>query len=548
MRIQDDARRSASGPRATVLQQHPYSLSSPPYFLSEEPEDAAAMSDQPEPVLPARQDKTILRILRTMAVGHMFLGLALALSSVMLEAYLHEPLFFGLAASGAILGACGVILRLNLERRVTLQSPLVFYLLPYADFVNVGLWLLLFGMNGPILLFFAYVLLSTALLLGSRQALVLTLIAGGTICAVTVSQTFNQITPVLNTPKTFSLPMTLSLTMLGLGLVAYVARLFSLNLDRFTHESARQSEDLLHQRLQFSQQQHQLTEELEALNEDLAQYLKGKTQTRISEFFELLAPLQKNLNAVLEQGEKLLYAAAYATRVQEKIAVLKQALERANIGDRSAVQVLASPSKTPLDTFTQPLVSICQQWFELQHVFQRARMEYQSLASLTADLGMLRQSLVSTDAAFSEMYTRSTQGARHLHALLESEGAAREYSSGSLNSERPILREMELRARQQSSGLEMLRDRLRVISERMEHIEGELRKAGEGMEQALKLPSSSRPMPRFPERPELTGPKGAPRATNPLTPPPYPAPARHPSGPLTPQGSLPDADGSHLIH
>lgn len=548
MRVQDDARRSASGPRATVLQQHPYLMSSSSYSLLEEPEDEAAMSEQPEPVLPARQDKTILRILRAMAMGHLFLGLALALSSVMLEAYLHEPLFFGLAASGAILGACGVILRLNLERRVTLQSPLVFYLLPYADFVNVGLWLLLFGMNGPILLFFAYVLLSTALLLGSRQALILTLIAGGTICAVTVSQTYNQITPVLNVPEAFGLPIMLSLTMLALGLIAYVARLFSLNLDRFTHESARQSEDLLHQRLQFSQQQHQLTEELEALNEDLTQYLKGKTQTRISEFFEMLAPLQKNLNAVLEQGEKLLYAAAYTNRLQEKITALKQALERANIGDRSAVQVLASPSKTSLDTLTQPLVSICQQWFELQQVFQRARAEYQSLASLTADLAMLRQSLISTDAAFSEMNTRAAQGARHLHALLESEGATTSRGSGSLNSERPLLREMELRARQQSSGLEVLRERLRIISERLEHIESDLRKAGEGMEQALKLPSSSRPMPRFPERPEVTGPKGAPRATNPLTPPPYKASGQHLSGPLTPQGALPDADGPRLIH
>jgi hypothetical protein len=398
------------------------------------------------------------------------------------------------------------------------------------------------------LLFFAYVLLSTALLLGSRQALVLTLIAGGTICAVTLSQAYNQITPVLHAPQAFSLPLMLSLTLLALGLIAYVARLFSLNLDRFTHESARQSEDLLHQRLQFSQQEHQLTEELEALNEDLTQYLKGKTQTRISEFFEMLAPVQKNLNAVLEQGEKLLYAAAYTNRLQERIAALKQALERANIGDRSAVQILASSSKTTLDTLTQPLVSICQQWFELQQAFQRARAEYQSLASLTADLAMLHQSLGSTDAVFGEMSTRSTQGARHLHALLESEGTAREYGSGSLNNERPILREMELRAHQQSSGLEMLRARLRVISERMEYIEGELRKVGEGMEQALRLPTSSRPMPRFPERPEVTGPKISPRATNPLTPPPFRAPSQHLSGPLTPQGSLPDADGPHLIH
>jgi hypothetical protein len=89
MRVQDDARRSASGPRATVLKKHPYLLSSPSYFLSEETEDEAAMSEQAEPILPARQDKTILHILRAMAMGHLFLGLALALSSVILEAYLH---------------------------------------------------------------------------------------------------------------------------------------------------------------------------------------------------------------------------------------------------------------------------------------------------------------------------------------------------------------------------------------------------------------------------------------------------------------------------
>jgi hypothetical protein len=548
MRLQDDARRSASGPRATVLQQRLRPTPTPPPFFPGEEPDETVMSKPPEPVAPTRQDKTILRILRTMAMGHLFLGLALALGSVILEAFLHQPLFFGLAASGAILGACGVILRLNLERRVTLQSPLVFYLLPYTDFVNVGLWLLLFGMNGPILLFFAYVILSTALLLGSRQAIALTLIAGGTICAVTLSQKFEQITPTLTLPEAFNLPILLSLTVLALGLIAYAARLFSLNLDRFTHESARQSEDLLHQRLQFSQQQQQLTEELEALNEDLTHYLTGKTQTRVSAFFELLAPLQKNLNAVLEQGEKLLYAAAYANRLQEKITVLKQTLERAYLGDRSALQMLASPSKTALDALSQPLVSISQQWFELQYLFQRARAEYQSMTSLTADLAMLRQSLNSADAALSEMLARSTQGARHLHALFETDGTTRQHTSGSLNNERPLLREMELRANQQSSGLELLRARLKVLSERLEYVEQALRKVGEGLEQALKIPSPSRPMPRAPEQPDFSEPKRQPRATSPLTLPAHPAPARHFSGPLTPPGPLPDPDGPRLVH
>lgn len=547
MPVSDDARRSASGPRATVLPQHSYRESPPSFFTEKEP-DGTAMNELPDVVPPARQDTAILRILRTMAMGHLFLGLMLALGSVLLEAILHQPLFFGLAASGAILGACGVILRLNLERRVTIQSPLVFYLLPYADFANVGLWLLLFGMNGPILLFFAYVILSTALLLGNRQAISLTLIAGGAICAVTVSQTISQSNLAFTLPKNVSLPLTVSVTLLGLGLVAYVARLFSLNLDRFTHESARQSEDLLRQRLQFAQQQQQLTEELEALNEQLAQYLSGKTQTRVSEFFELLAPIHKSLNAVLEQGEKLLYAAAYANRLQEKITILKQALERMMVGDRSALQVVANPTKTTLDALSQPLFTISQQWVDLQQMFQRARAEYQSMASLTADLVVLRQNLDAADAVLGEMYTRSTQSARHLHALLESEGTGRDHSSGSLNSERPILREMELRARHQSSSLEVLRTRLRVLSERLEQVELALRKVGEGLEQALRIPSPSRPMPRMPEATDSTGPK-LPRSTNPLTPPPHPAPARHFSGPLTSSGPLPDTDGGpRLIH
>jgi hypothetical protein len=547
MRVQDDARRPASGPRATVLPQYPH-LTPFPSFSAEKAPDQAEMEAPPGPMLPARQDKTILRILRTMAMGHLFAGLALALGSVIVEAMLHQSLFFGLAASGAILGACGVILRLNLERRVTLQSPLIFYLLPYADFANVGLWLLLFGMTGPILLFFAYVILSTALLLGSRQAISLALIAGGTICAVALSQTFNQITPALNLPEDWSLPFQLSLTVLALGLVAYVARLFSLNLDRFTHESARQSEDLLHQRFQLTQHQQRLAEELEALNEDLNQYLSGKTQTRVSAFLELLTPVHKSLNAVLEQGEKLLYAAAYANRLQERVAVLKQTIERITMGDRSAIQMLASPTKTVLDSISQPMVAISQQWLELQQLFQHARAEYQSMAGLTADLAVLRQHLDTADAALSEMYTRSSQSARHLHALLDNEGGTRDYSSGPLSSERPLLREMELRARQQSASLEVLRTRLKVLGERMEHIELSLRQAGEGLEQALRIPSPSRPMPRIPEHSDSSGPKGLPRTTSPLTPPPNQAPARRFSGPLTPPGPLSENEGSRLIH
>jgi hypothetical protein len=289
--------------------------------------------------------------------------------------------------------------------------------------VNVGLWLLLFGVTGPILLFFAYVILSTALLLGSRHALSMTLMTGVTVCAVSLMQSVNLISPALTLSPEIALPFMLTMTVIALGLVAYVARLFSLNLDRFTSESARQSEDLARQRMHISHHDRQLAEEVQTLNEYLTHYLTGQTQTRLPATLEVLAPVQKNLNVLLEHGERLLHAAALVNRLQERISLVKQSLERLIIGDRSAIQVLNSASKTTLDQLSQPLVTLGQQWYELQSLFQRARAEYQSLNSLTTDLAMLRQSLNSANAALSEMMARAMQSTHHLHAMLESDGA-----------------------------------------------------------------------------------------------------------------------------
>jgi hypothetical protein len=111
---------------------------------------------------------------------------------------------------------------------------------------------------------------------------------------------------------------------------------------------------------------------------------------------------------------------------------------------------------------------------------------------------------------------------------------------------------LELRSRQQTSGLELVRTRLLMTNERLEVIENELRKASEGLEQALRIPSPSRPMPSIPsmlpERADsIALPSRPPRGTNPLT----PLPKRF-SGPLTPPGNgpllPPESDGARLVH
>src|SRR6185437_12293870 len=178
------------------------------------------------------QDAHITAILRIMALGHLFLGAALALVGVIIAIPLQEPAFFGLAASGGMLGACGLMTMLAINRQRSGQSPLAFYLLPYADFAIVGLWLLLFGVAGPIALFCAYVVISAALLLGSRHAIALTALSGATILAISLEHAQGQIRPASALPFAGQVVFTIVSTTLALGLIAYVSRLFSLNLDR----------------------------------------------------------------------------------------------------------------------------------------------------------------------------------------------------------------------------------------------------------------------------------------------------------------------------
>ncbi|HLV97621.1 MAG TPA: hypothetical protein VKT82_02990 [Ktedonobacterales bacterium] len=478
------------------------------------------------------QEAHITAILRSMALGHLFLGAALALGGVIIEILLQQPAFFGLAASGGMLGACGLITLLAIQRQRSGQSPLAFYLLPYADFAIVGLWLLLFGVTGPTALFYAYVVISAALLLGSRHAIALTAISGATILAISLEQTRGQVTPAITLPGAGQIAFTIASTTLALALIAYVARLFSLNLDRFIAQTNRQREDLLHIRRFMAERQEQVQADIENLSNTYVRFISGDTKARI------LVPTPKGslafashlLNTLLEQLERHQHAAAAHLRLEERIGELSQALDRLTTGDITGLHIIGNATGTPLDTLTLALGRVGRQLLAAQQALKQAIGGYTAVLGLASDLSSLRQTLSATDSALRDIQKRSDQSAGHLHTMLENKGDS---------TERPILHEMELGAHQQISGAELLRARLGHIGVQMQSIETELRRITESMEQ---LTRTSRPLraeqASAPATPQ-SRPDSASRNVREHASSASPAPARSPGNPARGADALP---------
>ncbi len=471
-----------------------------------------------------------------MSLGHLCLGLALALGGVIMEVALHQPAFFGLAASGGMLSACGFITLLAANYQRASHSPLAFYLLPYADFAIVGLWLLLFGVTGPIILFYAYVVVSAALLLGSRHAIALAGISCATILTVSLGQLQDQAMPSIALPRGAETLFTIVFTLLGLGLIAYVAWLFSTNLDRFIGETNRQEGELLSAQAQVDAQERALRAEMETLSDTYVHFMGGDVQTRAPVSNGPLALAAHLLNTLLDQMEPLMRISATRARMEERIAELTQALERLSSGDPNALQALTSPSGTSLDSMTLALARTGRQIIVLQQMLQRTSAGYAAVLGVASDLALLRQTLNNTGSVIRDLQTRSAQSAVHLRALLESNSA---HSEG-FHGERPFLREMELRARQQGAGLEILQERLNHMGAQLEAAEAEARRIAESIEQITKAPRLLRPgQPNVtpPEHPALPGVQVRPTSgplravdTASTLPPQY----RPPSGPLRP--------------
>ncbi len=435
-----------------------------------------------DPGFQGRQDAHISAILRQTSLGHLLLGCALLVGGVILEAALHQPAFFGLAASGGMLSACGIITWLAINRQPPHQLALGFYLLPYADFAIVSLWLLLFGIASPIALFYTYVIVSAALFLGSRHALALTLITGATILTISLGQFQNQITPAISLPAGGQVSFNLLFTMLALGLIAYAATLFSSNLDRFIIENNRQIDHLAHTQAQIAEQRQQIDRELEMLNDTFVRFTSGETHIRAPVAHGLLALAGQQMNALFEQIEQLLRARKLTARMEERIAELNQALERLITGDLNALQAISTPSSTSLDILTLSLARMIRQIAELQQAAQRARGDYSAVMSLASELTLVRQSMSGASGAILELLSRSAQSAIQLRAMIETNRSPAE----SHHAERPFLREMELRARQQNAGLELLHARLEHVMVQIEATEAELRRLAEQGELSLR--------------------------------------------------------------
>lgn len=467
-----------------------------------------------------------MAILRSMAIGHLVLGGVLVLGSIIVEVLLREPTFFGLTASGVMLGACGLIALLAANRQRAQQSPLAFYLLPYADFAIVGLWLLLFGVSGPMLLFYAYVVVSAALLLGSRHAITLAGLAGATILATILGQYQGLVSPAIVLPQQAQFAFTAVATILALGLIVAVARLFSLNLDRFIALTNRQNDEIVRTRRRMTDQQEQIQGELEHLSNTYMRFISGDTQARAPVSHTSLALASHILNTLLDHTERLLRTAATRTRMEDRISELTQAVDRLSNGDTAALQAISTPSGTSLDTLTLSLARAGRQLILVQQALQHAAGGYVAVMGIAADLSLLHQTLSSTDSAVYDLQMRSAQSAARLHAMLDSEGSYNE----SRSTDRPFLREMELRSRQQSAGLELLRTRLGHISSQMEAVENDLRRIAEGMEQITRG-----------SRPSRTGQPGTlpvdPATSNPLFHPPN-APSQIPDN-VSPSASVP---------
>ncbi len=465
-------------------------ITNPPFQASLFPTPGFSDNDELTPTyadeeLPnSLQEAHITAILRSMALGHLFLGAALAVGSVIIEILLQEPAFFGLAASGGMLGACGLITMLAINRQRSGQSPLAFYLLPYADFAIVGLWLLLFGVAGSTVLFYAYVVISAALLVGSRHAIALTGISGATILAISLEQAQGQVRPAITLPFAGQVVFTIVSTTLALGLIAYVARLFSLNLDRFIALSNRQRGELLYTRRQVAEQQEQVQADREHLSNTYVRFIAGDTKARASSPTSngSLAFASHLLNTLLEQLERHQHAAAAHLRLEERIGELSQALDRLTTGDITALHIISDPTGAPLDTLTLALARIGRQLIAAQQTLKQAIGGYTAVLGLASDLSSLHQTLSATDGALRDIQKRADQSAAHLHTMLENKGDS---------TERPILHEMELGAHQQISGAELLRARLGHIGIQMQSIETELRRITESMEQITRV---SRPL------------------------------------------------------
>jgi hypothetical protein len=441
-----------------------------------------------ELVLSGYQDTPISAVLRIMSFGHFCLGLVGALSGALLEAALHQPAFFGLAASGGLLGACGVISLLAIRRQAASPS-LAFYLLPYADFAIIGLWLLLFGVASPAILFYAYVIVSAALLLGSRHAIALAGIAAATIVTVGVAEYQYPAIPAIRLPTVVAAGFTILGAMLALGLTTAVARLFSANLDRFILLSNQQSEALQEARARMDEHQRRIFEELEMLSTTYTRFTGGETGARVSPMEGSLARAAQMMNSLLEQIEQLLDISALQARLEERIGSINQALERLCNGDTTAIQKLGWPSGTSLDFTAIGLERLARQFAYFQHATQQASSAQTTMLTLASELSLLRQNLAHTDAPLSDLLARSTQSAVHLHVLLEGEPPR----TGGYRSERPLLQEMELRARQQSAALEMIRARLGHVESQLEAVETELRCIVDRIEPIARPPR----LPRF---------------------------------------------------
>lgn len=531
----------------------------------------AALEPSPDWNTLGRQDARITSILRHMSIGHLALGVALTVAGAILEGTLHQSAFFGLAASGAMLGACGLITLLVINRQQANPSALGFYLLPYADFAIVGLWLLLFGATSPILLFYAYIIVSTALLLGSRHAITLAALSAATALTVSLGEYAQRVEPAIILRDGAQFTFIVLFTALAIGLIIYVATLFSSNLDRFIGENNRQSNQLSLARSRLTEQQQQVARELELLNDAYLRFTGGETHARVPVSSGMLALAGQHINTLFEQTEQLARFANQRLRMEARAAELNTTMERLSNGDMNALQALSGPSGTSLDDMTVALVRIIRQMIELQQALQRARVDYGAIANLASELTMARQGLNSAGTAVRELLSRSAQSAVHMRSMIDTEITLAEGRYG----DRPFMREMELRARQQGAGLELLYARLEHVMAQMDATEHELRRLVENTDPlARRLPRATFPISPTPEQMGLL-PPGAQISPNssPVTHAPMPFPSgsgplnsaavspRAPSGPLnsaplqprTPSGQLRPTDqparpGSGALH
>ena len=517
----------------------PFTTSSPPFqaFSTSAPVSSSGsdwnLAAADEGVPSGFQEDHIRAILRTMSLGHLILGAVLALGGICIELILRQSSFYGLAASGGMLAICGLITLLAAQRQQNTHSPLAFYLLPYADFAIVGLWLLLFSATGPVVLFYAYVVVSAALLLGSRHAIALACIAGATILAISLGQFQDQVMPAIPLTPEGQVVFTVVSSTLALGLIAYIARVFSLNLDRFIALTNRQRDQVLRARRLTAEQQEQTRSAMEHLSQTYVRFISGETGARaqVPTPNSPLAFATHLLNTLLEQSERQTRAMATHTNLEERIQELSQALDRLGNGDLTALHIVSNPTRTVLDPLTLALGRVGRQLITTQQAFKQAIGGYTAVLGIAGDLSLLHQTLTGADTALRDLQIRAVQSADHVRTLLLNEGD----HLATPTTERPALHEMEVRAQQQHTALDLLHARMGHIGAQMQDIETELRRIAESMEH---LTRASRPLRA--EQPGARSEDKAPSAQFRLagglpqapdsSPPGVPAPANLPSG------------------